>query len=587
MEVVTPGRAENRGSHPVTSQLRPDRVCVLTLRDAARTHNTITDALSSALLEALDAAERDARVRAIVVRSGKPDSFLVGTNMEFLRSLRFAKDAEQAALAIAERLEHLARSKKPVVACVHGATLGTGFEVALACSATIATDDPKTFLGFPEVKLGIMPMANGLLRVAERAGLEVAIDVGLSGRHVKPREALALGLVDDVVDPHDALGAACRFALRLAARPSVRRSLPSRRAWQRHQGDLFTLVRDAAPRFFVDRNPIGRALLFRRARAESEERTRGHHPATGAMLDVLQRLGNRGFASAAKLEAQLFGQLIVSETSHRLFELFYAFTALKKDPGVSEEELPRATPRRVEQVAVLGAGLMGAGIAYASVANGLHVYLTDKTPGALDRGAAYVKSVLDERVRRGSITGADRDHALSCLERGTDDAAGVRTADVVIEAVFEDLALKHEVLASIESRVKDDCVIASNTSSLPIGEIAAASKRPDRILGMHYSSPVHRTQLLEVVRTKDTDPRAVTTAVAMGRRQGKHVIVVNDGAGSFTTRVLWPFLREALQLVQEGAAIEVIDDALVDWGFRNGPLHTLDEMGIDLAAPHR
>ncbi len=272
----------------------------------------------------------------------------------------------------------------------------------------------------------------------------------------------------------------------------------------------------------------------------------------------------------------------MSETSQRLVELFFATTATKKDPGVETDEKD-AKPYPVERVSVIGAGLMGAGIACVSVQAGLTVRMKDTDDVALGRGLKYVKDVLDERVHRGSRSALEAEHTFARLS-GTTDYSGVATADLVIEAVFEDLALKHAVIRDIEKLVKDTCVIASNTSALPIARIAEASERPDRILGMHYFRPVQRMPLLEVVRTKHTDPRAVATAVAVGRRQGKNVIVVHDGPGFYTTRILAPYLNEAAQLLTEGVSVDSVDRALVDWGFPTGPLHLLDEVGIDVAA---
>ncbi len=253
------------------TEIRADGVAVLTLDDPHETHNTITPQLGAELVAALDSAEADAHVLAIVLRSGKKDSFLVGANIDYLQTLRFAKDAEDAALEVGKRFARIATSGKPVVACVHGAALGGGFELALACTASIATDDPKTVLGLPEVKLGLMPAANGLLRVAERAGLRVAIDLGLTGRNVKPKKALALGLVDEVVAAPIVLEAACRLALRLVTRPEMRKHLPQRRAWMRHRGEPMARLR-SIDRVFLEKNPLGRALLFRRARAEARRR---------------------------------------------------------------------------------------------------------------------------------------------------------------------------------------------------------------------------------------------------------------------------------------------------------------------------
>jgi 3-hydroxyacyl-CoA dehydrogenase/enoyl-CoA hydratase/3-hydroxybutyryl-CoA epimerase len=566
----------------VHTDVRSDGVCVLTLDDPRETHNTITPRLGAELTAALDWADRDASVKAIVLSSGKKDSFLVGANLDYVQSIRFAKDAEDASREVGKRFSRIARSNKPVVACVHGSALGGGFELALACTATVVTDDPKTALGLPEVKLGLMPAANGLLRVAERAGLRVAIDLGLSGRSLKATSALSLGLVDEVVDASVALEAACSFALRLVTRPELRRRLRRRRSFYRRHVSAKARLLDIE-RILLEKNPIGRAILFRRARAEAMRETRGHYPAPLRMLDVLERFGRKGFGPAAELEARLFGELVVSETAHRLLEVFFAHTATKKDSGVETDERARAQALPVEKLAVIGAGLMGAGIACVSVQAGLPVSMKDKDEGALDRGVRYVKDVCDDRVRRGSMSPAERDRALSRLS-GTIDMSGVGSADLVIEAVFEELELKHAVIRDVERRVTDTCVIASNTSSLPIARIAEAAAHPERVLGMHYFSPVHRMPLLEVVRTTQTDPRAIATAVALGRRQGKTVIVVRDGTGFYTTRILVPYMNEAAQLLGEGVPVEVIDRALADWGFPTGPLHLLDDVGIDVAA---
>lgn len=565
MEVVTLGTVV-RAPSIVRTEIRHDAVAVLTLDDPRETHNTITPQLGAELSAALDAAFADEKVKAIVIR-GKRDSFLVGANIDFVSTIRFAKDAEDASRDVSRRFVQMGSGPKPVVACVHGPALGGGFEMALACTATVVSDDPKTVLGLPEVKLGLMPAANGLLRVAERAGLRVAVDVGLTGKNLRPRKALDLGLVDEVVPPAIVLECACELGLRLANGEQRKRKAP----------------RMTLERALLEKNPIGRMLFFRKARAAAARETRGHYPAVDRMLDVLERYGNRGFRSAADLEARLFGDLVVSETSHRMIELFFAHTATKKDTGVDVDEAERAQPRPVERIAVIGAGLMGAGIATVSVQAGVEVRMKDTDDAALGRGLKYVRDVLEEKVRRRASTALERDKTFARLS-GTVDYSGVGSADLVIEAVFEDLALKHAVMRDVEKLVKDECVIATNTSSLPIASIASAARLPERVLGMHYFSPVQKMPLLEVVRTNQTDPRAIATAVALGKRQGKTVIVVRDGTGFYTTRILAPYLGEAAQLLAEGVSIEDVDHALVDWGFPVGPLTLLDEVGIDVAA---
>jgi 3-hydroxyacyl-CoA dehydrogenase/enoyl-CoA hydratase/3-hydroxybutyryl-CoA epimerase len=554
----------------VRTDVRPDGVGVITLDDPGSSQNTIGPALGDQLSRALALLDANAKVRAIVIR-GKPDTFLAGADLEYLRTLRFAEDAEKGSLEVGKRFGHLAHGGKPVVACVHGPALGGGMELALACTAAIATDHPKTVLGLPEVKLGLMPAANGLLRVAERAGLRVAIDLGLTGRSLRPRHALALGLVDDVVPPAIALETASELALDLARRPGRKKHLAARRRWKAHHGLA------ALEHALLEKNPIGRRIVLSRARAEARDKTRGHYPAPRRILDVLERWASRGFSSAAKLESHLFGELVVSETSHRLVELFFAGTALRKDSGLEPGE--EAEPARIASVAVLGAGLMGAGIASVTVQAGIAVRIKDRDDLALGRGLRYVK---DDLAKRRSLSPLEQRQTFALLS-GTTDYSGLRHADLVVEAVFEDLALKRDVLRDVEKLVTPDCVIASNTSSIPIARIAEAATRPERVVGMHYFSPVPKMPLLEVVRTPSSSPRAIATAVALGRRQNKTVIVVRDGAGFYTTRILAPYLNEAMHLLAEGVPVDAIDHALVDWGFPKGPLELLDAIGIDVA----
>ena len=576
--MMTPTTSSTANGRPLSTiakiEDRPDGVAVITLDDHAETHNTITPALGGELTRALDTALADPKVRAIVVRSGKKDSFLVGANIDFVRSIRFAQDAEEASREVARRFARLGTSAKPVVAYVHGAALGGGFELSLACTASIASDDPKTVLGLPEVKLGLVPAANGLFRVAERAGLRVALDLGMTGRSLRAKEALRLGLVDDVVPAPVGLETAVALALRLAGDPKLARSLARKRRQARGV--------ERIGRALLEKNPIGRMALFRKVRAETNEKTRGHHPAAERIIDLVARYGARGFRSAAELEPRGFGDLVVSETAHRLIDLFFAQSALKKDSGLEPNE--KVSPQPVDRVAVLGAGLMGAGIATVTAARaGLPVRMKDTDDAAIGRGLRYVKEQLDARARRGSLSALERD-AIFARVSGAIDYSGFKNADLVIEAVFEDLALKHSVIRDVEKIVKDTCVIASNTSSIPIARIAEGSARPEMIVGMHYFSPVPKMPLLEVVRTSVTDPRAVATAVALGKRQGKTVIVVRDGTGFYTTRILVPYLNEAAHLVSEGASIEAVDTAMMDWGFPVGPFQLMDEVGIDVGA---
>ncbi len=563
----------------VTFEVRPDGVGLVTLNDTSETFNTITERFGNELVEALDRVESDPAVRAAVIVSGKKDSFVVGANIDMIRSIKLASEAEALARKLATRLSAIKppgalrrprRGEKPIVCAVHGQALGGGFEIALACHAIVASDDKKTTFGLPEVQLGLVPAANGMLRIAERAGLEVALDLSLTGKNTRAAKAKKLGLVDEVCPTPLLLDVAVKKALELAAsagEPAAKKKLKL---------DVETLQKLA-----LEGNPAGRRLLFKKAREATRKKTRGHYPATERILDVLERFGEKGFAAAADLEAKAFGELVVSETAARLIEIFFATTALKKDSGTSD---PKARARTVEHVAMVGGGLMGGGIAYVTTQNaGLPVRLKDKDDLGVGRGLKYVKDLLDERVKKRQLTREERDQVFARLT-GTADMSGLAHADVVIEAVFEDLALKHQVLRDVEAVTKDTCIFASNTSSIAIGKIAEASKRPETVVGMHYFSPVHKMPLLEIIETEKTASWVVATAAALGKKQGKTVIVVKDGVGFYTSRILAPYMNEAAYLLAEGVPVETIDKALVDWGWPVGPITLLDEVGIDVAA---
>lgn len=559
---------------------RPDGIAILTLDDPREALVTLTPALGRALDGAIATLDLDPSVKAIVLRSAKRASFVVGANLGYVQTIKFAKDAESIALDLGRRFEaieqHGRGKRKPVVACVHGPALGGGFELSLACTAAVASDARETTFGLPEVKLGLIPAANGLLRVAERAGLRVAIDLGLSGRTLRPARALALGLVDEVVPEGRLLDAACTLARRLADHPEERRGLAKKRRRTSARG-----LR-ALERTLVERTRMGRRVLFRRARREATEKSRGHYPALPAMLDELQRYGARGFRSAAKLEAKLFGDVLVSETAHRLLELFFAQTATKNDSGLEPHEVG-ATAAPIAKASILGAGVMGAGIACVTVQAGIAVRVKDRDDAAVARCLRFVGDVLDERVTKHAMSADERAEAGRLLG-GTIELAQLRDADIVIEAVTEDLAQKQSVVREVEAIVAPSCIIASNTSSIPITRIAEGAAHPERIVGMHWMRPVERMPLVEIVRGKDTDARAVATAVALAKRQKKTAIVVRDGTGFYTTRILVPLLHEALELLAEGVRADAIDEALVEWGFPQGPLALLDDLGIDTAA---
>jgi 3-hydroxyacyl-CoA dehydrogenase/enoyl-CoA hydratase/3-hydroxybutyryl-CoA epimerase len=556
-------------------RVRPDGVAVVTYDIPGEPVNTLKPSFAKEFGEVFAEVERDPAIKAAVLVSGKRDGFIAGADIAMLESTHTAADAEAICRTGHAAVARLVALSKPVVAAVHGAALGGGFEVALACHGRVLSDDKKTALGLPEVQLGVLPGMNGLQRLAEKVGLQVALDYALTGKTMRAPKAKALGVADDVVPASILVDVAAALALSLAEKgaPFARRAKKKGKALPE---EMTTLA--------LEKNPIGRRVLFKQARAELRKKTGGHYPAPERIVDVLEAFAKKGFARSTEVEAKAFGELVVSSVARRLMEVFFAQTALRKDTGVSD---PAVRPRKVEKVAMLGAGLMGAGIAYVTIQGGIPVRLKDKDDAALGRGFKYVADILDEDVKKKRLTRLERDERLSRLS-GTVDYAGMKSADLVIEAVFEDLDVKTRVLAEVEALHedgrRDGLIFASNTSSIPITKIAAGSRHPENVVGMHYFSPVHKMPLLEVIQTKATSPEVVATAVAVGKKQGKTVIVVNDGTGFYTSRVLGPMMSEASFLLTEGASVEAIDRAMTAWGWPVGPVTLLDEVGIDVAA---
>jgi 3-hydroxyacyl-CoA dehydrogenase/enoyl-CoA hydratase/3-hydroxybutyryl-CoA epimerase len=540
----------------LTLRRRGDGVAVLLFDTPKRPVNVLSMEMLEEAGPLMEEIQDDDAIVACVLASGKPDTFIAGANLDEVLRMN-AADAEAISRGAHDWLDRVERSRKPFVAAVHGAALGGGLEVVLACAYRLATDHPKTVLALPEVMLGLLPAAGGTQRLPRLLGLQRALPMLLTGKRVRAVQAFRHGLVDAVTSPGGLVETAARAALGLA------------------KGTLKP-DRDKQP---LTEKPLAlpplRSYALGKARDEVMRKTRGLYPAPLEILACVEKGLADGKEAGQEEEAVRFGKLVASEGSKNLIRLFDAMTALKKAPKGD-------APKAVRRLGVLGAGLMGEGIAAVSLALA-PVVLKDVSEEGLARAAMNLRKGLDRRARSGGLTRLDRDRQWYGL-RPTTRSGELAGCDLVIEAVFEDLALKRKVLAETEAILAPDAVFASNTSALPIAQIAAKAKRPERVVGMHYFSPVPKMPLLEVVVAEKSAPWAVATARAFGVAQGKTVIVVRDGPGFYTTRILGPFINEAVVLLDEGASIPALDAALLDFGFPVGPVALLDEVGIDVAA---
>ena len=550
-------------SSPVTVTV-VDGIAVLTFDVPGQKQNTLSERTAKALAEAFARVENEADIVGAVLISGKPD-FIAGADVAMLQACTTADQVEALSRDMQAQLLRIEQSKKPVVAAIDGACLGGGLEVALACHWRLATDSPKTVLGLPEVQLGLLPGGGGTWRLPRLLGVQTALDMLLTGKTLRAAKAKRVGLVDQLTIP---------FGLQEAAVTACKRLISGelKRVPREARQDTQEKLVEAA----LEDNAAGRALLFRQARATVMEKTLGLYPAPLAILDVVEHGQSHGDAAGYAEESKRFGQLAMTNEAKAFMHLFFSQTALKKNRY--------GTPKKkAETIGVIGAGLMGSGIADVSANKGLRVLLKDVSAESLARGHKAVWAGLDKRVKSRSLSSFERERIMSNVV-GKLDYAGFNTVDVVIEAVFEDLAVKHKVLREIEDAVGPDTVIASNTSALPIKDIAKGSKHPENVVGMHYFSPVQKMPLLEVVVTDQTSKRAAGLAVEVGLQQGKTVIVVKDGPGFYTTRILGPVMEEAAILALEGVELHEIDRLMREVGFPVGPVTLLDEVGIDVAA---
>jgi len=549
-------------------------IATVLLDRAGEPVNTIGPAIFDDFAAVVDRLESDPEIKAVVFGSAKASTFLAGADIRFFETLT---DADEASDVIRELHALFARIEdlhtvhaKPVVMAIHGACLGGGLEFALTGSMRIATDGDATQLGQPEVQLGVLPAGGGTQRLPKLVGIAAALDMILTGRPAHPHRARKIGLVDEVV-PVQVL-----FDI---ARTRAAESIGNLEASGGTSVKSF-LAPSHLQALALEQNPVGRRVLFKKAEDAMLSKTKGLYPAPKRALDAVKIGVEQGPEAGYEAEARFFGELVTSSESKALRSIFFATQAMKRATGTSTD----IEPRRVDKVAVLGGGLMGAGIATVSTLKAsASVRIREVDRDGIARALAHVSKEIEGRVARRRLSAFEAEQAMNRVT-GTVDWSGFANADLIIEAVFEDLDLKRRLLRDAEDVAGPGVAFASNTSSLPIAAIAADATRPEAVVGMHYFSPVEKMPLLEVIVTDETADWAVATAVEFGKRQGKTVIVVGDGPGFYTTRILVPYLNEAFHLLNDGAPVEAIDRAMQRWGFPVGPLLLTDEVGIDVGA---
>lgn len=537
-----------------------DSVAILTLDKPGEKVNTLDESMMEEFSSFLDTLEQDSKLKGAVLISGKENNFIAGADIEMFKARETAQDLEQLSKNGHAILNKIEASTKPFVVAIHGSCMGGGLELSLACDYRIATNHPKTMMALPEVKLGVIPGTGGTQRLPRLIGIQKALSYMLTGGNIFARKAKSIGLVDELTH---------KDALEEVALKAVHKLSDSKEFKRK---DSRSIIEKA-----LEGNPLGRSIIFNQAKKKTLAQTKGNYPAPLMIIESIKYGYKHGLKKGLENEAVLFGKAGATSESRALVNLFFGMTDAKRNPLAEKV-------KSVSTMGILGAGLMGSGIADVSInKGGYSVLLKDQTLEAAAKGEKVIWDGLNEKVKKRIITPFERDR-LSSLVTGTDSYDAFNKSNIVIEAVFEDLELKRQIVAQVEKATDDHCIFASNTSSLPISEIAKGAKRPENIIGMHYFSPVQKMPLLEIITTPQTADWVTATAYEIGVKQGKTVIVVNDGPGFYTTRILAPYMNEALLLLEEGAAIEFLDKIMKKFGFPVGPMALLDEVGMDVGA---
>ncbi|MCL7926279.1 MAG: 3-hydroxyacyl-CoA dehydrogenase NAD-binding domain-containing protein [marine benthic group bacterium] len=554
--------AEDRGA--IRLDIGSDRVGHLVFdRPEAPVNLLSADVLRSldSLIAQLESRIANGQLTSLVLESAKEGSFIAGADVGEIggvSSLEQARTASAEGQRIFRRLERL---RVPTIASIHGTCLGGGTELSLHCDYRIASDAPSTKIGLPEVRLGIVPGFGGCVKLPGVIGLQRALDMILTGKAVPATRAKRLGLVDRVIPRHERERGQREFVADVLA-GRVPKAEPRLSARDR----------------LIESNPLGRRVLFALAARRVREETKGHYPAPLKAIEVLSRTHGAPPDEAYRIEADALAELLVGDVSRALVRVF----GLSQDAKRALSESVLETAIDVDRVAVIGAGVMGGAIAEIVAANDIDTVLKDIDRGALDAGLRHAAELLRKAARARVFTEEEAGLKLARID-GRLDYEGFEEVDLAIEAVIEKMAVKRHVFTELEAVMSPDSVLATNTSSLSVTEMADGLQRPELVVGLHFFNPVHKMPLVEVIRGNRTGETALATAFRFALRLGKTPVVVADAPGFLVNRLLGPYLNEAGRLLEQGLTVEAIDGVLLEFGMPMGPCRLLDEIGFEVA----
>ena len=553
-----------------TYAMDADGVVTLTWDVKHKSMNVMSTEAFLDLSGMVDRALADPAAKGIIITSAKKD-FAGGMDLNVIAAMRAGGaqtifDGVMGMHQVLRKIElagmdpKTKKGAKPIVAALPGTALGIGLELPLSCHRIIAADNPRAKIGLPEILVGIFPGAGGTTRLTRKMGAMMAAPFLLEGKLSDPKAAKAAGLIDEVVAPEDLLSRAKDWVLTAKDADLVK-------PWD----DKGYKMPGGTPY-----HPAG-FMTFVGANAMVAGKTMGVYPAAKALLGAVYEGAMVPFDTALKIEARHFTSLLMNPSSTAMIRsLFINKEALEK--GANR---PAVADQTVQKVGIIGAGMMGAGIAYVSANAGIDVVLIDAAQEAADRGKAYSEGLLDKGIQRKKVTAEKKAEVLGRIHATTDYAA-LAGCDLIVEAVFEDPKVKAEVTAKVEAAVGADCVFATNTSTLPISSLAKASKRPEQFIGIHFFSPVDKMMLVEIIRGKATGDVAVAKALDYVRQIRKTPIVVNDARFFYANRCIIPYINEGIRMVAEGVEPALVENAAKLVGMPLGPLQLVDETSIDL-----
>ncbi len=525
--------------------------------------NKLNTPVMTRLQECLQELARS-KYKAVIIRSGKPKIFIAGADIDEIKAMTSREQFDKAVNQGQQILNQIEDLPMPVIAAIHGACAGGGCELVMACDYRIASEATETRIGLPETKLGIIPGFGGCVRMPRIIGLQAALDIILGGKLVNAKKAEKIGLIDQAVHPSILMEVALKKAKEVVEAGGKKRKK--------------TFKAQGLPNVILE--GVAKGVVYSQAKKGVLKATKGHYPAQMKAIEVISKThGMSDRQKALNIEREGFCEMAATSVSKNLIHVFFLTEMVKKQNGVPGVDVKG---KNVTHMGILGAGTMGGGIAYVAADKGIDARMKDINYDAVGKGLKHAFDLWKKLVKKKVITQYDFQQKMGLVSGGV-DFAGFKQMDVVVEAIVEDMEIKKRVIGEVANNMRPDAIIATNTSSLSVTEMAAGHPRPEFFAGMHFFNPVHKMPLVEVIRGAKTSDQTIATIFELSKKMGKMPVVVKDGPGFLVNRLLLPYMAEAAFLLQEGMSIETVDKAYVyEFGMPMGPFELMDAVGLDV-----